>query len=207
VSFLLSFAALLDLDAILRSKTKADRTNCVDIDYSSYIVSGSMSDSRRRDWHHEHHEQHHSNRRPQPKATSPPPRPPKEGDIYEGEIVKIEKYGAFCSLLGTRYQGLIHISQLYDTRVENVADVVSVNDMVWVKVLQVEEQQQEPEQDSFSRHPRLRIKLSMKDVSQDGSRQDLGRQREQVEHAKAQLETNLNSMIGMGWLATQWRTG
>jgi hypothetical protein len=38
----------------------------------------------------------------------------------------------------------------------------------------------------------------MKDVSQDGSRQDLGKQREEKEQVKNQLESNLNSMIGMG---------
>lgn len=110
----------------------------------------------------------------------------------EGEIVRIESYGAFCALMGTRWQGLIHISQLYESRVEQVEDVVSLNDRVWVKILEVEEQQ-----GSDDRRPRLRIKLSMKDVSQDGSRQDLGRQREQKEMLKTQLESNLNSMIGV----------
>ncbi|KAL3925241.1 MAG: hypothetical protein SGILL_000539 [Bacillariaceae sp.] len=122
--------------------------------------------------------------------------PPTEGDIYEGEIVRIESYGAFCSLLGTRWQGLIHISQLYESRVERVEDVVSLNDRVWVKVLQVETSA--PSNNEHHDRPRLRIKLSMKDVSQDGSRQDLGQEREQKEQVKNQLESSLNSMIGMG---------
>lgn len=128
------------------------------------------------------------------------------GDILEGEIVRIEKYGAFCSLmipnsLGTGGrrpqpyrppQGLIHISQLHSGRVERVEDIVSLQDHVWVKVLEVERGGDD------TNTTKLRIKLSMKDASQDGTRQDLGRQREQVENAKTQLETNLNSMIGMG---------
>jgi predicted RNA-binding protein with RPS1 domain len=136
---------------------------------------------------------------------------PKEGEILEGEIVRIEKYGAFCSLLSPlgssgRWQGLIHISQLHESRVDRVEDVVSLNDRVWVKVLQVEFSQQQQQQlqqhgDGFNsgtnNSHRPRIKLSMKDCSQDGSCQDFGRQREQMEHAKSQLETNLNSMIGM----------
>jgi predicted RNA-binding protein with RPS1 domain len=130
-------------------------------------------------------------------SSSPLPQspPPKEGDIFEGEIVKIESYGAFCSLSGTRWQGLIHISQLYGRRVEHVEDVVSLNDRVWVKVIQVEQLQQQSRRD-YSDRPRLRLKLSMKDVSQDGSRQDLGRQRDEEQQVKTQLESNLNSMIG-----------
>jgi predicted RNA-binding protein with RPS1 domain len=129
----------------------------------------------------------------------------------EGEIVRIEKYGAFCSLMiderSTQQpraggwfpprlpQGLIHISQLHSSRVERVEDVVSLQDHVWVKVLEVEQRAGE---DEHTDKTRFRIKLSMKDAAQDGTRQDLGRQREQVESAKTQLETNLNSMIGMG---------
>ncbi|KAG7369195.1 4-hydroxy-3-methylbut-2-en-1-yl diphosphate synthase [Nitzschia inconspicua] len=145
------------------------------------------NDSRRQQQHGRRYPQSHQDRAAMP--------PPKEGEIFEGEIVRIEAYGAFCALLGTRWQGLIHISQLYDSRVEQVEDVVSLNDRVWVKVLQVEQQQND---DDTDRHPpRLRIKLSIKDVSQDGSRQDLGRQREEKEQVKTQLETNLNSMIGV----------
>jgi predicted RNA-binding protein with RPS1 domain len=130
-------------------------------------------------------------------SQQPPSPPPQEGDIFQGEIVKIESYGAFCSLFGTRWQGLIHISQLHDSRVEHVDDVVSLNDRVWVKVIQVEQPQKRFQSDPLDRPPRLRIKLSMKDVSQDGSRQDLGQRRDDEQQVKTQLETNLNSMIGV----------
>ena len=132
-----------------------------------------------------------------------PPPPVEVGDISLGTIVRIETYGAFCALRqefhdgrsrGRHHhqrppQGLIHISQLADIRVEKVEDVVDVDDEVWVKVVDLEKDEE---------RNRWRIKLSMKDVAQDGSRTDLGKQREQKEQIKDQLEVNLNSMIGMG---------
>jgi len=123
--------------------------------------------------------------------------PPTVGEIWDGEIVRIESYGAFCSFGGQHHkrqrrawQGLVHISQLSESRVEKVEDVVDRGDNVWVKVLEVE--RQEPA------NSRYRIKLSMKDVSQDGNKLDLQQLRDQKEQVKNQLETNLNSMIGMG---------
>jgi predicted RNA-binding protein with RPS1 domain len=127
---------------------------------------------------------------------------PNEGDILEGTVVRVETYGAFCRLgndggaghsssaARRGLQGLIHISQLVaDQRVERVEDVVSVDDRVWVKVLKVE---MDPNTQ------RWRIQLSRRDVSQDGMATDLGLERQTREHQRDQLETNLNSMIGMG---------
>ena len=133
---------------------------------------------------------------------SPSHPPPEEGSIWEGKIQRIQPYGAFCSFgpLMDRerqrraWQGLIHISQLLETRVEKVEDVVDVDDTVWVKILEVEKQ---PPSDQHT-NARFRIKLSMKEVSQDGTGQDLGREREAKEQVTTQLQTNLNSMIGMG---------
>jgi polyribonucleotide nucleotidyltransferase len=48
--------------------------------------------------------------------------------------MKIEAFGAFVEMAGTRFQGLVHISQLAKDRVENINDVVTVNDEVFVKV-------------------------------------------------------------------------
>lgn len=119
---------------------------------------------------------------------------PQEGEILEGRITRIETYGAFCRLdsLKSRRppQGLIHISQLVpDQRVERVDDILAIDDIVWVKVLKVE-------MDPSSQ--RWKIQLSRKDVSQDGSAEDLGRAREAQENQRSQLANNLNSMIGMG---------
>jgi polyribonucleotide nucleotidyltransferase len=61
-------------------------------------------------------------------------------------------FGAFVSLTPGR-DGLVHISQLSNERVENVTDVVKEGDMVKVKVLDVDKQG--------------RIRLSMKAVNED----------------------------------------
>jgi polyribonucleotide nucleotidyltransferase len=61
------------------------------------------------------------------------------GQIFEGRVAKIMNFGAFVSLTPGR-DGLVHISQLSDERVENVTDVVKEGDMVKVKVLEVDKQ-------------------------------------------------------------------
>jgi polyribonucleotide nucleotidyltransferase len=74
------------------------------------------------------------------------------GQIFEGKVIKIMNFGAFVTLTPGR-DGLVHISQLSDERVENVTDVVSEGQMVKVKVLEVDKQG--------------RIRLSMKAVNED----------------------------------------
>ena len=74
------------------------------------------------------------------------------GQIFEGKVIKIMNFGAFVTLTPGR-DGLVHISQLSDERVENVTDVVSEGQMVKVKVLEVDKQG--------------RIRLSMKAVGKD----------------------------------------
>ena len=132
--------------------------------------------------------------------------PPMVDEIWEGEIARIESYGAFVSF-GRQlqqqqrerraWQGLVHISQLTESRVEKVEDVVEKGDNVWVKVLEVEKQESSTGGANNNNNPRYRIKLSMKDVSQDGTKEDLKQLRDEKEQVTTQLETNLNSMIGM----------
>jgi len=74
------------------------------------------------------------------------------GQIFEGKVIKIMNFGAFVSLTPGR-DGLVHISQLSDERVENVTDVVKEGEIVKVKVLEVDKQG--------------RVRLSMKEVSKD----------------------------------------
>jgi len=74
------------------------------------------------------------------------------GQVFEGKVIKIMNFGAFVSLTPGR-DGLVHISQLSNERVENVTDVVKEGDMVKVKVLEVDKQG--------------RIRLSMKAVTED----------------------------------------
>ncbi|TNF88052.1 MAG: polyribonucleotide nucleotidyltransferase [Gammaproteobacteria bacterium] len=74
------------------------------------------------------------------------------GVIYEGKVAKIMDFGAFVNILPGK-DGLVHISQISDERVENVSDKLSEGDVIKVKVLEVDRQG--------------RIRLSMKAVSED----------------------------------------
>jgi len=74
------------------------------------------------------------------------------GQVFEGKVIKIMNFGAFVSLAPGR-DGLVHISQLSDERVENVTDVVKEGQTVKVKVLEVDKQG--------------RVRLSMKEVGKD----------------------------------------
>lgn len=61
----------------------------------------------------------------------------KAGEIFNARIVKIMDFGAFAQVLPGQ-DGLIHISELADRRVEKVDDVVKVGDMVVVKVKEID---------------------------------------------------------------------
>ncbi|MFQ5353053.1 MAG: polyribonucleotide nucleotidyltransferase, partial [Candidatus Binatia bacterium] len=64
---------------------------------------------------------------------------PRIGKIYDGTVRKIMAFGAFVEILpGT--DGLVHISQLADERVENVTDVLKEGQSIPVKVLEVDRQ-------------------------------------------------------------------
>ena len=61
---------------------------------------------------------------------------PEVGEIYEGTVVKIMDFGAFVQLMpGT--DGLVHISQLANHRVNKVSDIVKEGDLIKVKVLEI----------------------------------------------------------------------
>jgi polyribonucleotide nucleotidyltransferase len=74
---------------------------------------------------------------------------PQVNKIYEGKVVKIMDFGAFVSVTPNQ-DGLVHISQISQKRVNDVNDVLSEGDIVKVKVLEVDKQG--------------RVKLTMKDV-------------------------------------------
>lgn len=62
----------------------------------------------------------------------------KVGEIYDGKVVRVEKYGAFIQLFeGT--DGLLHVSQIAHERVENPADVLKIGDTVKVKVTEIDD--------------------------------------------------------------------
>jgi polyribonucleotide nucleotidyltransferase len=71
------------------------------------------------------------------------------GHIYEGKVVRLMDFGAFVQILPGR-DGLVHISQISNDRVERVSDKLKEGDVVRVKVLEVDRQG--------------RVRLSMRDV-------------------------------------------
>ncbi|GAA4864405.1 polyribonucleotide nucleotidyltransferase [Luteimonas vadosa] len=73
------------------------------------------------------------------------------GRIYEGKVVKLMDFGAFVTISPGK-DGLVHVSQISNERVEKVGDVLKEGDMVKVKVLEVDKQG--------------RIRLSMKAVEE-----------------------------------------
>ena len=74
---------------------------------------------------------------------------PEVGKIYEGKVVSIKDFGAFVNIMpGT--DGMVHISQLSNERVEKVTDVLTEGQMVKVKLTGIDE--------------RGRLSLSMKEV-------------------------------------------
>lgn len=60
------------------------------------------------------------------------------GELYEGKVRKIMDFGAFVEIL-PGHDGLVHISQLADARVEKVTDVVNVGDVIPVKVIKIDD--------------------------------------------------------------------
>jgi polyribonucleotide nucleotidyltransferase len=63
----------------------------------------------------------------------------KPGEVFNGKITRIMNFGAFAEILPGQ-EGLIHISELADHRVERVEDVVQVGDIVPVKVKNIDDQ-------------------------------------------------------------------
>jgi polyribonucleotide nucleotidyltransferase len=73
------------------------------------------------------------------------------GRIYEGKVAKLMDFGAFVTISPGK-DGLVHVSQISNDRVEKVSDVLKEGDIVKVKVLEVDKQG--------------RIRLSMKAVEE-----------------------------------------
>ncbi|MEW6556254.1 MAG: polyribonucleotide nucleotidyltransferase [Elusimicrobiota bacterium] len=61
------------------------------------------------------------------------------GKIYKGKVVSTTNFGAFVEILPGK-DGLVHISQLNEQRIEKVEDVVNVGDEIWVKVMEIDKQ-------------------------------------------------------------------
>ena len=63
----------------------------------------------------------------------------KVGEVFQGKVKRILNFGAFVEILPGQ-EGLVHISQLSDHRVNRVEDVVKIGDIIPVKVISIDEQ-------------------------------------------------------------------
>ena len=77
---------------------------------------------------------------------------PEEGKIYRGKVVKIVDFGAFVNFFGKR-DGLVHVSQIENRRLNHPSDVLKEGQEVWVKLLGFDD--------------RGKVRLSMKVVDQE----------------------------------------
>jgi polyribonucleotide nucleotidyltransferase len=74
------------------------------------------------------------------------------GKIYNGKVVNLVDFGAFVNFMGGK-DGLVHVSEIKNERVEKVSDVLSEGQQVKVKVLEID--------------PRGKVRLSMRVVDQE----------------------------------------
>ncbi|WP_293876571.1 polyribonucleotide nucleotidyltransferase [Sphingomonas sp. UBA978] len=74
------------------------------------------------------------------------------GKVYDGKVVNLVDFGAFVNFMGGK-DGLVHVSEIKNERVEKVSDVLSEGQAVKVKVLEID--------------PRGKVRLSMRVVDQE----------------------------------------
>ena len=77
---------------------------------------------------------------------------PEQGKVYRGKVVKLVDFGAFVNFFGKR-DGLVHVSQIADKRLNHPSDALSEGQEVWVKLLGFDD--------------RGKVRLSMKIVDQE----------------------------------------
>ena len=65
-------------------------------------------------------------------------RSAKVGEVFEGEVVRIEAYGIFVNLFGDT-DGMVHVSKLANTRVDHPKDVVTLGQRIKVRVTEIDE--------------------------------------------------------------------
>jgi polyribonucleotide nucleotidyltransferase len=77
---------------------------------------------------------------------------PEVGEFYTGKVVKLMEFGAFVRFFGSN-DGLVHISEIFDKRINKVEDYLKVDDVVKVKFIALDK--------------RGKFKLSMKNIDQN----------------------------------------
>ena len=63
----------------------------------------------------------------------------KEGMVLTGTVRNVIDFGAFVDI-GVKYDGLVHISEMSDSYIKNPSDLVSVGDIVKVKVIKIDQE-------------------------------------------------------------------
>ena len=92
---------------------------------------------------------------------------PEEGEIYKGKVVKIVDFGAFVNFFGKR-DGLVHVSQIENRRLNHPSDVLKEGQEVYVKLLGFDD--------------RGKVRLAMKMVDQSTG-EELAREEKKEEAA------------------------
>jgi len=101
----------------------------------------------------------------------------KVGDIVQGKVARVTNFGAFVEL-HEGIEGLVHVSELDEKRIEKPEEAVKVGDLYAMKIIKINEGEK-------------KIGLSIKAVKQDEYKQDLDSYREQVNATAAQTSTAL----------------
>ncbi|MDQ2825149.1 MAG: polyribonucleotide nucleotidyltransferase [Verrucomicrobiota bacterium] len=91
------------------------------------------------------------------------------GQTYQGRVVSTKEFGAFVEVFPGR-DGLVHISELADFRVNRTEDVVKIGDMVWVKCIGIDD--------------KGRVKLSRKAALKERAEAETGQPMPDYEPAK-----------------------
>lgn len=77
------------------------------------------------------------------------------GDIVKCKVVGIQTYGAFVEI-GDSYSGLIHISEMSDKFVNSITDYVTINEIIYAKVLEINKRERQ-------------VKLTIKNIDYRGN--------------------------------------
>ncbi|MGV6803536.1 MAG: S1 RNA-binding domain-containing protein, partial [Ruegeria sp.] len=93
---------------------------------------------------------------------------PEEGQIYTGKVVKIVDFGAFVNFFGKR-DGLVHVSQIENRRLNHPSDVLKEGQEVKVKLLGFDD--------------RGKVRLSMKVVDQETGAEIVPEKKEKKEES------------------------
>jgi small subunit ribosomal protein S1 len=101
----------------------------------------------------------------------------KAGDIVEGKVVRVTNFGAFVEL-HEGIEGLVHVSELDEKRIEKPEEAVKVGDVYAMKIIKINEGEK-------------KIGLSIKAVKQDEYKQDLDSYRENADSNAAATSTAL----------------